>query len=114
VRLAWQAKGERNFHIFYQLLAGETDEHVRSAWGLRACDQYAYLSQVCVALRCVALRCARGVVPCRRIAIWRVRNCGGEGLHRMHACMRLLLLDWCNARWIPGSNVLLHSPVARR
>lgn len=84
MRLAWQAKGERNFHIFYQLLAGETDEHVRSAWGLRACDQYAYLSQVCVALRCVARAASCRVAVSRSgvCAIAEERDCTAC----MHAC----------------------------
>ena len=89
MRLAWQAKGERNFHIFYQLLAGETDEHVRSAWGLRACDQYAYLSQVCVALRCVALRARRRAVsPYRDLACAQLRRKGIAP----HACMHAVVV----------------------
>ena len=44
VRLPSQQQGERNFHIFYQLAAGCSDEE-RARWGLRPIEQYEYLLQ---------------------------------------------------------------------
>lgn len=44
-RVAFQAKGERNFHIFYQLLAGASPE-MRQQFRLENAQAYNYLSQV--------------------------------------------------------------------
>ncbi|MDP2437853.1 MAG: hypothetical protein Q8P67_19090, partial [archaeon] len=43
-RVAGQQKGERNYHIFYQMLAG-LDSSLRSQFGLRDAQSYWYLSQ---------------------------------------------------------------------
>ncbi|GAM23577.1 hypothetical protein SAMD00019534_067520 [Acytostelium subglobosum LB1] len=43
-RVTFQQKGERNFHIFYQLLAG-LDPQLKSDWGLTDASAFYYLSQ---------------------------------------------------------------------
>ncbi|KAI5849360.1 P-loop containing nucleoside triphosphate hydrolase protein [Morchella snyderi] len=43
-RLVYQPATERNYHIFYQLIAGSTEEE-RKALGLGAVEDYAYLNQ---------------------------------------------------------------------
>lgn len=41
-RVVYQAEGERNFHAFYQLLAGATDKE-REQWSLLSPEDYTYL-----------------------------------------------------------------------
>ncbi|KAF7994644.1 hypothetical protein HCN44_004116 [Aphidius gifuensis] len=43
-RVTHQSSGERNFHIFYQLLAGADDEKLRKLYLKRNLDTYYYLS----------------------------------------------------------------------
>jgi myosin-7 len=43
-RIAKQAKTERNYHVFYELLAGATDDE-RKLYNLVSTDKYNYLSQ---------------------------------------------------------------------
>ncbi|KAI0503290.1 P-loop containing nucleoside triphosphate hydrolase protein [Xylaria bambusicola] len=43
-RLVFQPLKERNYHIFYQLLAGATDKE-RQEWGLLPAEQFDYLNQ---------------------------------------------------------------------
>lgn len=43
-RLVYQPATERNYHIFYQLIAGSTEEE-KKALGLGAVEDYAYLNQ---------------------------------------------------------------------
>jgi hypothetical protein len=42
-RVAYQLQGERNFHVFYQLLAG-ADEQMRADFGLTSPDDFAYVN----------------------------------------------------------------------
>ena len=44
-RIVGQAKGERNYHVFYQLLQGLPPEE-RDAYGLTKVEDYQYLNQV--------------------------------------------------------------------
>lgn len=44
-RIVTQATGERNYHVFYELLAG-LDQQMREKYGLIAPKDYFYLSQV--------------------------------------------------------------------
>lgn len=43
-RVVNQNPGERNFHIFYQLLAGASDEQLKDLMLSRSLSSYAYLS----------------------------------------------------------------------
>eukprot|EP01121_Diplochlamys_sp_Union-15-3_P000162 TRINITY_DN1014_c0_g1_i1.p1 TRINITY_DN1014_c0_g1~~TRINITY_DN1014_c0_g1_i1.p1 ORF type:complete len:920 (+),score=212.17 TRINITY_DN1014_c0_g1_i1:54-2813(+) len=43
-RIVRQAKGERNYHIFYQLIAGCTQQQ-KNAWGLTSANDFYYLNQ---------------------------------------------------------------------
>lgn len=43
-RVVNQNPGERNFHIFYQLLAGASDEQLKELMLTRSLSSYAYLS----------------------------------------------------------------------
>lgn len=43
-RVVNQNVGERNFHIFYQLLAGASEEQLKQLQLTRALDNYNYLS----------------------------------------------------------------------
>uniref|UniRef100_A0A1L8EGC1 Putative myosin class ii heavy chain n=2 Tax=Haematobia irritans TaxID=7368 RepID=A0A1L8EGC1_HAEIR len=43
-RVINQSSGERNFHIFYQLLAGASDEHLKEMNLTRSLEDYGYLS----------------------------------------------------------------------
>ena len=40
-----QAADERNYHVFYELLKGLTEEEMKK-YGLKAASQYFYLNQV--------------------------------------------------------------------
>eukprot|EP00959_Pyramimonas_sp_CCMP1952_P333309 6979144-Pyramimonas_sp.AAC.1 len=42
-RVVHQSKGERGYHVFYQLCAGATSEE-RAKWGLQSADKYKFLS----------------------------------------------------------------------
>ncbi|CAG0925005.1 unnamed protein product, partial [Notodromas monacha] len=44
-RVVYQANGERNFHIFYQLLNGASDERLSSLHLTRDISQYQYMKQ---------------------------------------------------------------------
>lgn len=46
-RIVTQASEERNYHVFYELLAG-LDQQLRDKYGLLTPDKYFYLNQVCV------------------------------------------------------------------
>lgn len=46
-RIVTQATEERNYHVFYELLAG-LDQQLRDKYGLLTPDKYFYLNQVCV------------------------------------------------------------------
>eukprot|EP00743_Colponemidia_sp_Colp-15_P007995 GILK01008660.1.p1 GENE.GILK01008660.1~~GILK01008660.1.p1 ORF type:complete len:2044 (+),score=493.00 GILK01008660.1:237-6368(+) len=43
-RVVFQARGERNYHIFYQLCAGASDE-MSAEYGLRPISEWSYLNQ---------------------------------------------------------------------
>ena len=43
-RVVYQSPNERNFHIFYELLTGLTDQE-KEKYGLKTCDKYFYLNQ---------------------------------------------------------------------
>lgn len=45
-RIVTQAPDERNYHVFYELLAGLTEEE-KLKYGLLSADKYFYLNQVC-------------------------------------------------------------------
>lgn len=45
-RIVTQAPEERNYHVFYELLAGLSEE-TKLKYGLLAADKYFYLNQVC-------------------------------------------------------------------
>lgn len=52
-RIVTQASEERNYHVFYELLAG-LDQQLRDKYGLLTPDKYFYLNQVsegCISLR---------------------------------------------------------------
>lgn len=54
VRLVAQSKGERNYHVFYQLLAG-TPEEIKSAWQLTHPNDYNFINTSgCTTLRDVS------------------------------------------------------------
>lgn len=44
-RIITQASEERNYHVFYELLAG-LDQQLRDKYGLLTPDKYFYLNQV--------------------------------------------------------------------
>ena len=44
-RIVTQATGERNYHVFYELLAGLSEEN-KKKYGLTQPDKYFYLNQV--------------------------------------------------------------------
>lgn len=44
-RIVTQAPDERNYHVFYELLAGLSEE-TKLKYGLLAADKYFYLNQV--------------------------------------------------------------------
>lgn len=44
-RIVTQATDERNYHVFYELLAG-LDQQLRDKYGLLTPDKYFYLNQV--------------------------------------------------------------------
>uniref|UniRef100_M4B5D7 Myosin-like protein n=1 Tax=Hyaloperonospora arabidopsidis (strain Emoy2) TaxID=559515 RepID=M4B5D7_HYAAE len=44
VRLAYQAESERNYHIFYEIVAGATAEE-KKRWNLKALNTFHYLNQ---------------------------------------------------------------------
>lgn len=44
-RIVTQAPDERNYHVFYELLAGLTEEE-KLKYGLLSADKYFYLNQV--------------------------------------------------------------------
>ncbi|KAG6620175.1 myosin-like protein [Phytophthora cinnamomi] len=44
VRLAYQAESERNYHIFYEIIAGATPEE-KKRWNLKAPTKFHYLNQ---------------------------------------------------------------------
>lgn len=44
-RIVTQAPDERNYHVFYELLAGLSDEN-KLKYGLLSADKYFYLNQV--------------------------------------------------------------------
>jgi len=45
-RLSFQAEGERNYHIFYQLLAGaEAHPELKTKYDLKEADEYRYMNQ---------------------------------------------------------------------
>eukprot|EP01042_Synura_sphagnicola_P030559 gene30559-39376_t len=44
VRLVRQSRGERNFHCFYQLMTGSSEEDLER-WGLTTLEEYHYTSQ---------------------------------------------------------------------
>lgn len=44
-RIVTQASEERNYHVFYELLAG-LDQQLRDKYGLLTPDKYFYLNQV--------------------------------------------------------------------
>ena len=44
-RIVTQATGERNYHVFYELLAGLSQES-KTKYGLTTADKYFYLNQV--------------------------------------------------------------------
>lgn len=44
-RIVTQAPEERNYHVFYELLAG-LDQQLRDKYGLLTPDKYFYLNQV--------------------------------------------------------------------
>lgn len=44
-RIVTQAQDERNYHVFYELLAGLSDQE-KEKYGLQTADKYFYLNQV--------------------------------------------------------------------
>ena len=46
-----QAAGERNYHIFYEMLCGLTDEQ-KQKLSLTSAEDFAYLNQVSFGCRC--------------------------------------------------------------
>ncbi len=42
-RVVYQIKGERNFHIFYQLVAG-LDKETLAKWHLKSAEHYNYIN----------------------------------------------------------------------
>ncbi|CAH0489064.1 unnamed protein product [Peronospora farinosa] len=44
VRLSYQAESERNYHIFYEIIAGATEEE-KKRWNLKTPTKYRYLNQ---------------------------------------------------------------------
>lgn len=49
-RIVTQASEERNYHVFYELLAG-LDQQLRDKYGLLTPDKYFYLNQVILSVR---------------------------------------------------------------
>jgi myosin-5 len=51
VRLATQSKGERNYHVFYQMLQGGSDAE-RTDWAMEKAEDFHFINQSgCFTLR---------------------------------------------------------------
>lgn len=48
-RIVSQGRNERNYHVFYYLLAGASDQE-KQLLHLKSCDQYNYLNKSCFEL----------------------------------------------------------------
>ena len=71
-RVVHQSGGERNFHIFYQLLAGATDDKLKELQLRKNLDAYYYLSDgVRTTLWPIFGKCSMHVVNCfRKTDLW--------------------------------------------
>ena len=68
--MIFQLKAERNYHIFYELLAG-LPAQLQQAFSLQEAETYYYLNQVS-ASRCLR---ASGQVPPPHHVVWAQRPC---------------------------------------